>query len=83
MLFNIFISSLDKETKGSFNKFADNTELESVADILNARASVQRDLVRDEYLTNKTCMKFSMEKCKVLHLQRNNPTHLYKLKSAS
>lgn len=76
-MFNIFISGLDKETKGNFNKFADNTKLESVADTLNGNASVQRDLERDEDLANKTCLKVNKEKCKVLHLQHYNPMHLY------
>lgn len=58
-MFSMFINFLNNEIKVNLNKFADNTKLERVADILNGRATVQRNLYKVEDLANRTCMKFS------------------------
>lgn len=40
-------------------------------------AAVQRDLTSPEKRAYRTLVKFNKEKCKILHLGRNNPGHRY------
>lgn len=45
----------------------------------NGKAAIQRDLARLEEWANRRLMKFSEDKCKVLHLGRKKPWHKYKM----
>lgn len=45
----------------------------------NGKAAIQRDLARLEELANWSLMKFSEDKCKVLHLGRKKPWQKYRL----
>ena len=47
-MFNIFSDNLDDETEYIFSKFKGDTKLGRVVDMLNARASTQRDLEKLE-----------------------------------
>jgi len=42
-------------------------------------AAIQRGLNRLEKWAGRNLLKFKEEKCKVLHLKRNNPRHQYML----
>jgi len=42
-------------------------------------AAIQQDLDRPEIWVQRNLMRFNKGKCKVLHLERNNPMHLYRL----
>lgn len=44
ILFNIFIDNLDDETEYILSKFKGDIKLNRVVDMLNVRASTQRDL---------------------------------------
>ncbi|GAB0178642.1 mitochondrial enolase superfamily member 1 [Grus japonensis] len=66
-LFNIFISDLDDWDKCTLLKFADDTKLNGEVDTSEGRATVQEDLHRLEEQANKKLMKFSEDKCKLLH----------------
>ena len=59
-------------------KFADDTKL---VDASEKRATVQEDLDRLEEWTNKNFMKFSKDKCKVLHLEKRNTEVWHRLGS--
>ena len=73
MLFNIFISDLDKCIKCSLMKFADDPKLSGKIDTPEGRAALQGDLDRLEEWASKNLMKCNKDKCKVMHLGKHNP----------
>ncbi|GAB0207930.1 mitochondrial enolase superfamily member 1 [Grus japonensis] len=81
MLFNIFISDLHDGIKCTLMKFADDTKLSGEVDTSEGRATLQEDLDRLGEWANKNLMKFSKDKCKVLHLGKHNPGVQHRLGS--
>uniref|UniRef100_A0A674JM42 Reverse transcriptase domain-containing protein n=1 Tax=Terrapene triunguis TaxID=2587831 RepID=A0A674JM42_9SAUR len=78
-LFNIFINDLDNGIESTLIKFADDTKLGGVASALEDRIKIQNDLDKLEKWSEVNGMKFNKDKCKVLHLGRNNQLHTYKM----
>jgi len=78
-LFNIFAGNMDSGIECTLSKFADNTKLCGVVDMLEGRDTIQRDLDRLEWWDCVNLMKFNKAKCKVLLLGRGNPKHKYRL----
>ena len=54
---------------------------EEWADTAEDHAAIQRDLDRLEKWVDRNIMKLNKEKCKVLHLRRNNLRHQYTLRA--
>ncbi|PKU45153.1 rna-directed dna polymerase from mobile element jockey-like [Limosa lapponica baueri] len=63
----------------TLSKFANETKLCRVVNMLEGRDVIQRDLDRLTRWVHANLMKFNQAKCKVLHLDQGNPKHKNRL----
>ena len=77
VLFNIFVNDLDDWSECILSKSTDNTKLGRAGDTPYGCAAIQKDLNRLQKWTDGNLMMFTKGKCKVPHLQRNNPRCQY------
>lgn len=78
-LFNTFTNGLETGSECSISKFADDTNLGSVADSLEEQEALQMDPDRLEHWAVINGTKFNMLKCWILHLKQSNTGQKYKL----
>ncbi|GAB0204725.1 cAMP-dependent protein kinase inhibitor alpha [Grus japonensis] len=78
-LFNIFVGDMDNGIECTLSKFANDTKLCGVVDMLEGRDAIQRDLDRLGRWARAKLMKFNKAKCKVLYVGQCSPKHNYSL----
>jgi ribonucleases P/MRP protein subunit RPP40 len=79
VLFLIYINDLDSELLSWVLKFADDTKLYGRANSEIDRRRIQMDLNKLETWSKDWQMSFNIEKCKVMHIGKQNPTQKYYL----
>ena len=77
ILFNIFINDLVEGLHSKISIFADDTKLCKVINTEEDSFLLQRDLDRLGAWAEKWQMRFNTDKCKAMHIGRNNASHLY------
>ncbi|CAM4534756.1 unnamed protein product [Lepidochelys kempii] len=73
ILFNLFINNLEKGVNSEVAKFADDTKLLKIVKTKADCEELQKDLTKLSDLATKWQMKFNVDKCKVMHIGKNNP----------
>uniref|UniRef100_A0A8C3F3S5 Reverse transcriptase domain-containing protein n=1 Tax=Chrysemys picta bellii TaxID=8478 RepID=A0A8C3F3S5_CHRPI len=72
ILFNLFINDLEKGVNSEVAKFADDTKLLKIVKTKADCDELQKDLTKLSDWATKWQMKFNVDKCKVIHIGKNN-----------
>ena len=79
LLFLIYINDIDSGITSNISKFADDTKLGGVCRNHSEYNTIQDDLNKLGEWSKKWFMSFNANKCKVMHLGKNNLNFKYKL----
>ena len=77
ILFTIYINDIDSDIKSKVSKFADDTKLGYACKSAEDCNIIQQDLDKIVKWSDAWQMSFNVEKCKVMHVGRNNGNHQY------
>ena len=80
VLFTIFINDLPDDVNTSCKVFADDTK---IYDDTSNHIKIQEDLYSMQKWTEKWNLYFNVQKCKVMHIGKNNPQTKYFMKLES
>uniref|UniRef100_K7F0M2 Reverse transcriptase domain-containing protein n=1 Tax=Pelodiscus sinensis TaxID=13735 RepID=K7F0M2_PELSI len=83
ILFNLFINDLEKGVSSEVVKFADDTKLFRIVKTEADCEGLQEDLTKLSDWATKWQMKFNVDKCKVMHIGKNNPNYTYSMMGAN
>uniref|UniRef100_A0A452HI16 Reverse transcriptase domain-containing protein n=1 Tax=Gopherus agassizii TaxID=38772 RepID=A0A452HI16_9SAUR len=81
--FNLFINDLEKGVNSEVAKFADDTKLLKIVKAKADCEELQKDLTKLSDWATKWQMKFNVDKCKVMHIGKNNPNYTYNMMGAN
>ena len=79
-LFIYFINDLPDEAESFIKIFADDTKAYTSINTEEDQKRLQRTINNMVEWTEKWLLKFNSEKCKILHLGKNNPKYKYTIK---
>ncbi|CAM4589082.1 unnamed protein product [Caretta caretta] len=83
ILFNLFINDLEKRVNSEVAKFADDTKLLKIVKTKADGEELQKDLTKLSDWATKWQMKFNVDKCKVMHIGKNDPNYTYNMMGAN
>uniref|UniRef100_A0A8C3P8K5 Gypsy retrotransposon integrase-like protein 1 n=1 Tax=Chrysemys picta bellii TaxID=8478 RepID=A0A8C3P8K5_CHRPI len=83
ILFSLFINDLEKGVKSEVAKFADDTKLLKIVKTKADCEELQKDLTKLSDWATKWQMKFNVDKCKVMHIGKNNPNYTHNMMGAN
>ncbi|KAJ7404092.1 hypothetical protein WISP_147329 [Willisornis vidua] len=78
-LFSLFVNDVDKGMECTMRKIADDRKLGRVAGKPEGCAAIQWDLDSLKNWAERNPMRLNKDKCRVLHLGKNNPKYQYRL----
>ncbi|CAM5122732.1 unnamed protein product [Eretmochelys imbricata] len=79
ILFNLFTNDLEKGVNSEVAKFADDTKLLKIVKTKADCEELQKDLKKLSDWATKWRMKFNVDKCKVMHIGKNNANYTYNM----
>ena len=79
ILFNIYIDDIDDGINSKISKFADDTKIANIVNNKNDSIRLQSDINRLMEWADKWQMKFNVDKCKVMHIGKQNNNFVYKM----
>ncbi|CAM4625917.1 unnamed protein product [Caretta caretta] len=83
ILLNLFINNLEKGVNSEVAKFAKDTKLLKIVKTKADCEELQKDLTKLSDWATKWQMKFIVDKCKVMHIGKNNPNYTYNMMGAN
>ena len=81
VLLTIYINDIDLDITNVISKFADDTKIGGKVKTQDDRDSIQNDIHRINMWSDTWLMPFNVDKCKTLHLGKNNIKHTYSMGS--